>query len=141
MSDCCSNSCSPKPFPKRHICPANGKEYGQVSSTTIKHHIKAPWSWNAKDQGYYFCSDPECAVVYFGQDNSVIEKASVRTEVGVKEKSENGLVCYCYGVTKSEAKNNPQTRQFVIEETKQQQCACETRNPSGKCCLADFPKQ
>ncbi|WP_425559234.1 putative iron-sulfur cluster-binding metallochaperone [Kistimonas scapharcae] len=141
MSDCCSASCNPKPFPKKHRCPANGKEYASVSSTTIKHHIKEPWLWNAKDQGYFFCSDPDCSVVYFGQDNSVIEKAAVRTEVGVKEKSENGLVCYCYGVTKSEAKNNPQTRQFVIKETRQQQCACETRNPSGKCCLADFSRQ
>lgn len=141
MSDCCSTCCSPKAFPKRHICPANGKEYGQVSSTTIKHHINAPWSWVEKDQGYYFCSDPDCSVVYFGQDNSVIEKAQVRTEVGVKEKSENALVCYCYGVAKSEAQNNPLTRQFVIEETKQQRCACETKNPSGKCCLPDFPKQ
>ena len=141
MSDCCSTSYSTKSFPKKHICPANGKKYGQVSSATIKHHIKAPWNWDEKNQGYYFCPDPDCSVVYFGQDNTVIEKASVRTVVGVKEKSPNALVCYCYGVTKSEAENNPQVRQFVIEETKRQECACEARNPSGKCCLADFPKE
>lgn len=141
MSDCCSTTCSSKSFPKRHVCPINGKEYSQVSSTTIKHHINAPWSWVEKEQGYYFCSDPDCSVVYFGQDNSVIEKSQVRTEVGVKEKSKSALVCYCYGVTKSEAENNPLARQFVIEETKQQKCACEARNPSGKCCLAEFPKQ
>jgi hypothetical protein len=141
MSDCCSTSCNKESFPKKHTCPANGKEYGQVSTTTIKHHIKAPWSWQEKSQGYYFCSDPDCSVVYFGQDNSLIEKGSVRTEVGVKEKSEDTLVCYCFGVTKAEAKMNSFTRQFVIGETRQKQCACETRNPSGKCCLSDFPKQ
>lgn len=141
MSDCCSTSCDTESFPKKHVCPANGQEYGQVSSTTIKHHIRAPWSWKQKNQGYYFCSDPDCPVVYFGQDDSVIEKAFVRTEVGVKEKSEDALVCYCYGITKSEAQNNPDTRQFVIEETRRKQCACESRNPSGKCCLADFPKR
>lgn len=140
MSDCCSTTCGSKSFPKRHVCPANGKEYGRVSSTTIKHHINAPWSWAEKDQSYYFCSDPDCLVVYFGQDNSVIEKSQVRTEVGAKEKSKNALVCYCYGVTKLEAESNPLARQLVIEETKQKQCACEARNPSGKCCLAGFPK-
>lgn len=141
MSDCCSTSCAPASFPKRHTCPANGKKYSQVSSITIKHHIKAPWSRSLSNQGYYFCSDPECEVVYFGQDDSVIGKAAVRTEVGLKEKSANALVCYCYGVTKGEAAGNPHIRDFVIAETKQQHCACKTRNPSGKCCLADFPEK
>jgi len=27
-----------------------------------------------------------------------------------------------------------------VAKTKQKSCACEIRNPSGKCCLADFPK-
>ena len=139
MSDCCPTSCTQAEFPKRHACPVNGKAYGLVSAVTIRHHIKAPWQWQARDQGYYFCSDPDCPVVYFGQDGSVIEKRSVRTQIGVKDKSDNALVCYCYGVTKSEAQSNPLVRQFVMEQTKQRQCACETRNPSGKCCLADFP--
>lgn len=112
-----------------------------VSPKTIKHHIKEPWSWNEKHQGYYFCSDPDCSVVYFGQDDSVIEKKLVRTEIGVKENSENALVCYCFGVTKAQATISALARQFVLEETKQKECACETRNPSGKCCLSDFPKQ
>ena len=79
-------------------------------------------------------------VVYFGQDDSVINIESVRTKVGLKEQSADGLVCYCYGVTKAEAAGDTSIRDFVIEETKQRQCACETRNPSGRCCLADFPK-
>lgn len=141
MSDCCSTHCRTESFPKRHKCPANGKEYGMVSPKTIKHHIKEPWSWNEKHQGYYFCSDPDCSVVYFGQDDSVIEKKLVRTEIGVKENSENALVCYCFGVTKAQATISALARQFVLEETKQKECACETRNPSGKCCLSDFPKQ
>jgi len=27
---------------------------------------------------------------------------------------------------------------FVIQQTKEGLCACESRNPSGRCCLADF---
>ena len=112
------------------------KEYYQVSSKTIKHHLKSPWMWKEKAQGYYFCSDPDCDVVYFGQD-----KSELRTQVGLKEPSENGLVCYCYGVTKKDAVNAPHIRQFVVQETKNKGCACESKNPSGKCCLASFPKQ
>lgn len=140
MSDCCSTSCTTGEFPKKSVCPVNGREYGQVSAITIKHHIKAPWAWQEKSQGYYYCSDPNCEVVYFGQDGSMIEKDAVRTEVGAKADSENALVCYCYGVSKAEAHADPSIREFVIEETKQQRCACEFRNPSGNCCLADFPK-
>lgn len=140
MSDCCSTACNKNSYPKKHTCPGNKRQYGQVLVKTIKHHIKAPWLWQEKDQGYYFCSDPDCSVVYFGQDNSVIERSSVRTEVGVKEKSENALICYCFGITKAEAKKNPVIGQFVVEETKRKQCACEARNPSGKCCLSDFPR-
>ena len=141
MSDCCSTHCRTESFPRKRKCPVNGKEYGAVSPKTIKHHIKEPWLWKVKHQGYYFCSDPDCSVVYFGQDDSVIEKESVRTEIGVKEQSENALVCYCFGITKAQAKISTLARQFVIEETRQKQCACETRNPSGKCCLSDFSKQ
>lgn len=140
MPDCCTTLDESTPFPIKHTCPVNGKEYGLVSSLTIKHHIKAPWAWAKKPQGYYFCSDPDCDVVYFGQDDSLIEKSALRTEVGIKEKGDRVLVCYCYGVTKAEAKSNPAIREFIVEETRKKHCACESRNPSGRCCLADFPK-
>ena len=140
MSDRCSTSRPSGVMPKKHICPVNGKAYRQVSPNTIKHHIKAPWAWREKNQGYYFCPDPDCRVVYYGEDDSVIEKEAVRTEVRLKESSENALVCYCYGVSKLEARTNPRIREFVVEETTQHRCACEFRNPSGRCCLGEFPK-
>lgn len=140
MSECCSTKSSKLDFPKKHCCPVNGKEYRLISSQTIKHHIKAPWLWDEKEQGYYFCSDPDCSVAYFGLDNSIIEKSMLRTTIGLKEKSENELICYCFGVTKKEAKNNSEVNKFVLAETKKKQCACQIRNPSGKCCLSDFPK-
>jgi hypothetical protein len=28
----------------------------------------------------------------------------------------------------------------VIEQTRLHNCACDVRNPSGRCCLKDFPK-
>lgn len=140
MSDCCSTSnatCNP---PKKYRCPVNGKEYSGVSSTTILHHIKEPWNWNIKEQGYYFCDDPDCNVVYFAQDNSIIEQQALRTSVGIKQKSDAALVCYCFGVHVNEAKSDSNIKEFVTEKTKEHTCACEIRNPSGRCCLKDFPK-
>jgi len=29
---------------------------------------------------------------------------------------------------------------FVVQQTKEKLCACESRNPSGRCCLADFKR-
>lgn len=140
MSDCCTNSCSTSGAHNKHRCPVNGKEYTGVSEKTILHHIKEPWIWNGKHQNYFFCDDPECDVVYFGQDDTLIKKSEVRTTVGVKERSNNALVCYCFGVTANEAATNPEAKAFVAEKTKGHICECEARNPSGKCCLKDFPK-
>lgn len=141
MSDCCSTSLTSKATPKRHKCPVNGKEYKEVSARTIIHHIKEPWAWKKANQTYYFCDDPECEVVYFGQDNSVINRAELRTAVGIKEKTASALLCYCFGVSFAEASANPEIRQFIIEKTKSNLCACETRNPSGKCCLTPAKRE
>ena len=147
MSDCCSTSISSSNSetnteiknPKKHSCPVNGKQYSEVSPTTILHHLNEPWNWTAKQQGYYFCTDPDCDVVYFGEDDSLILKSELRTKVGLKELNDEALVCYCFGVTKSQA-TDERIKDFVIKSTKEKTCACTTRNPSGKCCLKDFPK-
>jgi hypothetical protein len=110
-----------------------------VSTRTILHHIKRPWAWEEKTQGYYFCADPDCDVVYFGDDGSVITRSQVRTTVGVKETSMQAPLCYCFGVSKEKGASDPSLRDFVIEKTRSGLCSCETSNPSGRCCLADFP--
>lgn len=99
-----------------------------------------PWRWNAKQQSYYFCDDPDCDVVYFGQDDSVITRDKLRTRVGVKQNSPDATACYCFGISVDEALGKPELKQFVIDMTQRGECACETRNPSGRCCLKDFPK-
>lgn len=137
MTNCYSLSDNSLAYPKKYKCPVNGKSYKSVSSTTILHHIHEPWNWHVKQQGYYFCDDPDCEVVYFGEDDSTISKSSLRTEVGVKENNANSLICYCFGVSKA-ASSSQQIKEFVIKNTKDKTCSCSTRNPSGRCCLKDF---
>ena len=131
MTNCCSSTCDTPS--KKHRCPANGNEYNEVSLKTIIHNIKSPWSFNLKNQPYYFCDDPSCDIVYFGLDNS-----SIKTEQLRKEK--HSLLCYCFAVTATDYANNPEIKDFIIRQTKSGVCSCETHNPSGKCCLKRFPK-
>lgn len=138
MSDCCCSSHAKTPV--KHRCPFNGIEYPEVPKRTISHHIKESWQWEGQDQPYYFCDDPDCDVVYFGVDDSVILKSQLRTTIGVKDKSDEAMVCYCYGATKKDALTEKAIRGFVIERTKLGDCSCETSNPSGTCCLKYFPQ-
>lgn len=141
MSDCCSSSTgATDASPNKSRCPVNGKRYTKVAMGTIFHHLKSPWQWPLDEQAYYFCDDPECDVVYFGENGSVIEKSDLRIAVGIKEQTETALICYCFGVTLKDAMTNSEAKQFVLEQTKQGMCSCETSNPSGRCCLKDFPK-
>ena len=139
---CCSTSSSDQinSSPRKLNCPVNGKAYLSVSPTTISHHLKKSWNWKATQQGYYFCSDTECEVVYFAEDGSVINTSELRTSVGVKEMKPDSLLCYCYGVTLNDAKSDANIKAFVVQKTKADECACNSRNPSGRCCLKDFPK-
>lgn len=147
MSDCCSSdksSCSSesekKSFPRKFSCPENSKDYVAVTKKTIIHHINSPWEKVLSEEQYYFCSDPDCDVVYFGLEGAVINKSELRTKVGVKEKDDTALICYCFGVSKATAKQDTAIKAYVTQNTKESLCACEIRNPSGRCCLKDFPR-
>jgi len=150
MSNCCSTKkAKEKAKPKRHRCPVCHKEYGEVALTTVLHHLKTPWALTGeataegvlKAQAYFFCSEPHCEVVYFGEDDATITQAQLRTTVGIKEQADDeALICYCFDVSRKAARTEEKARAFVVEQTKKKRCACTIRNPSGRCCLKDFPK-
>ena len=138
MAECCESADTP---PSKYRCPVNGKEYGKVGIKTIIHHLARPWTKKLGNNNYYYCSDTECEVVYFAQDDSVIRKSELRTSVGIKERTPDGTLCYCFGVTYADAKQNSKIIDFVSDKTRRALCSCETSNPSGRCCLKDFPTQ
>jgi len=140
MSECCSSVENKTSHPKKHLCPANGLEYAEVSTRTISHHIKGSWEWSPTSDRYFFCDDAACDVVYFGEDGSTILNSQLRTKVVAKEDSGDKLLCYCFGVSLNDFQSNPLIKEFVIAKTKDGLCSCDTSNPSGRCCLKDFPK-
>jgi hypothetical protein len=111
-----------------------------VKARTILHHLKSPWTQALGDQKYYFCESAGCEAVYFGEDDSIIGISETRGEIGQKRTDPNRLLCYCFGVTQGDAEADPAAREFVVQQTKEGACACDSRNPSGRCCLKDFPK-
>ena len=139
MSACCSQPECETMHPRKCRCPINGMEYAKVSPKTIAHHIRDSWNWSPEGRTYYFCDDPECDVVYFADDDTVIPSSQLRAKVGIKDSSDNAMLCYCFGVTRGEARADPRIKEYVIQQTKLGLCSCETSNPSGRCCLKDFP--
>jgi hypothetical protein len=140
MSNFCSSE-NKSSLTGKHICPDCERLSRRVSATTISHHLIAPWQWLEEEKNHYFCEAPDCDVVYFSEDGWTAACKDVRTTIGLKNPSDGeALICYCFGVGNDEAAANPEVKTYVINKTKAQACACETRNPAGRCCLKDFPK-
>jgi len=145
MSDCCDSQVSACENSRKRRCPADGRECAEVSVITLRHHLKSPWLKPLKSQRYYFCDSPLCDVVYFGEDDTVFTIEELRgpigqKQVGLERLPQDKTICYCFGVTQRDAENDPAAKVFVIQQTGEGGCACEIRNPSGRCCLKDFPK-
>ena len=123
MNECCTQKETSEHYPKSYSCPENGQAYASVKRKTLLHHISRPWLKPLAEQGYYFCTDPECDVVYFGQDNTVVHRDELRTVVGQKSDAENAALCYCFGVTKAETLLDKSIKGFIALQTKKNHCA------------------
>ena len=126
--------------PRKRACPGDGQLSTEVPNSTLLHHLQAPWAQEIKPLKYYFCDSPDCEVVYFAEDDSRFTLQQLRGPVGQKQSDASRLLCYCFGVTEAAYLNNPAIKEFVVAQTKAGTCACDSRNPSGRCCLKDFPK-
>lgn len=140
MSACCGSGQKLKGHSKKHACPVNGQECREVSASTIIHHLSQPWNWSEGGERFYFCDAPDCDVVYFSSSDRTITQDQLRAAVGQKDRSASSVLCYCFGVTYGEYLSNKELKTYVVNQTKKQTCACNVRNPSGRCCLKDFPK-
>lgn len=140
MSQCCSSTPKNASDPTKRACPQCSALASSVPTTTLLHHLKQPWQYTLDEQNYYFCKTQHCDVVYFNKTDQCINSASLRSAVGIKQESDEALICYCFGVTRRQAQSDPDIRNFVLQKTQEKLCACDVRNPSGKCCLKDFPR-
>lgn len=140
------NACNGNGDSKTADCPLNGQPCARVSRHTVLHQLRKPWARRLTAHEYYFCPDPDCDVVYFSHE-STLGRSELRQSVGQKSREDNRTICYCFDMSLRDiisdrgSGKGDSCREFVIEHTRRSECDCETRNPSGRCCLLDFPRR
>ena len=141
MSHCCSAKGS-SGSPVVMACPVNGAHSKQVDLLTVRSLVRHLPLGMPRAQ-YYFCEAPECDVVYFASDpaSPVFRRSDLLVRVWGKEREDSVPVCYCFGFTQEDVRSEvAKTRKSTIlerikGEVQAGRCACEVKNPSGKCCL------
>ena len=121
-------------------CPSCKAACKSVTMRTLYHQVSFPENLKIGIDQYYFCADKNCAIAYFSLSGLSIAKQVLRSA----DDLQNAKLCYCFDIDVADYKAALQQntaeliKQFVVEKTQAGDCACVTRNPSGKCCLADF---
>jgi hypothetical protein len=146
VSDCCSPN-EKRAAPTVMACPVNGARSKQVDLLTVRslaRHLPP----GMPDARYYFCEAPDCDVVYFPSNRQapVFRRSDLWVRVGVKERDDPIVVCYCFGFTRQEILDEicdtgcSSVAERITAEVKAGNCACEVKNPSGKCCLGNLSR-
>ena len=146
MSDCCSVKSSSQAAAVA-ACPVNGARSKQVDLLTVRSLVRQ-LPLRMPNAQYYFCEAQDCDVVYFSIDSQapVFRRADLLVRVGIKEKADPIPVCYCFGFTRADIREEivEMGRSTIAErisaEVKAGNCACEVKNPSGKCCLGSVTR-
>lgn len=146
MTDCCSihaDQTAPGVLP----CPVNGARSKRVDRLIVRSLARC-LPLGMSDAPYYFCEAKDCDVVYFcaSPQMPVFRRKDLLVRVGVKETEDPIPVCYCFGFTRKDIENEIiETGSSTIAgriagEVKSGNCACEVKNPSGKCCLGNVAR-
>ena len=145
MDECCGGDSSSKVAAKM-ACPECSVLQKSVSYQTVVHHTHHPYNQELDEVGnYYFCQNSCCNVIYFDSNEAFLSIEKVRGPIGQKMDIPSRPVCYCFDVTEEQVLKElardgvSKTKEFVKALTSGKLCACEIRNPSGRCCLVDFP--
>jgi len=145
MHSCCGSSCEiEKPVDICHHCGARGQKVGRETMEALL----TPKALNRLEAGtHFFDSSPDCEIVYFSNEHdSYFKIGDVRVRVGIKESEPPIRICYCFGHTVESARSEIQATgrstvaAEITKEIKAGHCACEVKNPSGRCCLGEVNK-
>lgn len=132
--DCCSATAGGL------VCPVSNTPTMSAGTITVQHHALLP---ELPETSFGFCEAASCPVVYVGADGTLIDKAYVRTRVGIKETEEPIPVCYCFELTAAQIAEDVRQhgcstiRDYIQEQVRAGRCRCETTNPAGRCCLGN----
>lgn len=146
MSNCCArDSASARLVPQSKLgfCPSCGDKGQSVTTLTVKSLVRNHTRVNASSS-FSFCRNTHCDVDYFSAD-ATFRKEDVKV-VGIKETDDPVPLCYCFDYTREdilrEIHETGETKlaEIIKGEAQGGFCACEVKNPSGKCCLGEITR-
>ncbi|MCL4523224.1 MAG: (2Fe-2S)-binding protein [Acidobacteria bacterium] len=134
-------------WPPVMACPVSGKRSKQVDLLTVRSLLRQ-LPLEMPSTAYYFCDDPTCDAVYFpsNPEAPIFRRSDLLVRVGTKETEDPIPVCYCFGFTRQDIwdeirqTGRSTVGERITAEVKAGNCACEVRNPSGKCCLGNVAR-
>ena len=147
MSDCCSLNGKTATAPAVMACPVNGARSKRVDLLTVRSLVRQ-LPLGMPNTEYYFCEAADCDVVYFPFDAQapMFRRSDLLVRVGSKEMVDPVPVCYCFGYTRKDIQKeitetgHSTVANRISAEVKAGNCACEVKNPTGKCCLGDVTR-
>lgn len=132
--------CNPDEEDEREgVCPNSGTKGQPVTWRTVAALVRGPLP---PRQEFWLCLDPGCEIVYFGSVGTRIPVRGLHIEPGYKSPGD-GLLCYCFGYRRDRlqqeilATGGTEIPDVIAARTKEGSCACQVRNPTGRCCLPE----
>jgi hypothetical protein len=103
------------------------------------HQIQFPDNQDIADDDYVCCANRDCQVGYFSSSDTIAKNRMRAFHAG-----QQAMLCHCFDISEAAYRaalddgTAKAIKAFVVQQTKEKLCACESRNPSGHCCLASF---
>ena len=120
-------------------CPSCGQTGKRVRPLTIGAVLKDEF-FAPGGTDWWFCDSQGCDTVYFSPDR-VFTQSQLNVPVGVKQRTGDRPLCYCFGHSVATIQNELRTKGRsdalgdIRIKMKDPGCHCEMSNPSGACCL------
>ncbi|MBI5427035.1 MAG: (2Fe-2S)-binding protein [Nitrospinae bacterium] len=113
-----------------------------VGAKTLSHLVVENRRGDIGSGSYRFCPAPACPVVYYDNEQArSFYKEDLAVKVSEKESDPAVPLCYCFDISEEDIRREVfETGQSAASkriraEVKAGRCACEIKNPSGRCCL------
>ena len=143
MSHCASRPCTTA-VQERPRCPVSRARGVAVELQTIKALLRETALTRFEPGAYSFCADSTCPVVYFSESGPTFATTDLRVSVWQKVLSGERTFCYCFGETEAAIRaeiardGSSRAAERVRAHIQAGRCACEIRNPRGRCCLGEL---
>jgi len=140
VDSCCDGSVPD--IPQSRVCAACGQAGRTVGLITLKALLRPAALERLNAGDHYFCATAACPVVYF-RGGDEFRREDVLVPVFQKEPEGRRTACYCFDVGEDQLRAEVETTgasasaERISGLVRDERCACELRNPQGRCCLGN----